>query len=69
MALEAPPGQRPKHTGVFEPVAESGPDVDTYPGLLSPTVGEHAEQSVMLLDVPRRHASFGGAPWTRCLLR
>src|SRR5438034_2554661 len=53
-----PSGQRPTHTGACEPVLESGPDVDTYPGLLPPTVGEHAEQNVTLLDVPRRRASF-----------
>ena len=46
MALEVPSGQRPTHTGAYEPVLESGPDVDTYPGLLSSTVGEHAEQIV-----------------------
>ena len=68
IALEAPSGQRPTHTGATEPVLESGPDVDTYPGLWLPAVGKHAEQRVMLLDVPRR-ASAGGAPWTPCLPR
>jgi transposase len=38
----------------FEPVLESGPDADPYPGLLPPVVGEHAEQTGPLLDVPRR---------------
>jgi hypothetical protein len=51
-----------------KPVYQSGLDVDTNPELLSPAVGEHAEQIVTLLDVSRRRA-FGGAPWTRCLLR
>ena len=63
-----PSGPRPTHTGACEPVLESGPDVDTYPGLLLPAVGKHAEQTVTLLDVPRR-ASAGGAPWTPCLPR
>ena len=58
MALEVPSGQRSTHTGASEPVLESGPDVDPYPGLLSPAVGEHAEQNGMLLDVPRRRASL-----------
>src|SRR5262249_19162336 len=56
-------------TGACEPVLQSGPDVDTNPGLLPPTVGEHAEQIVALLDVPRRQLFCGGAPWTRCLPR
>lgn len=52
-----PAGWRPTHIGALEPVLESGPDVDTYPGLLPPTVGEHVEQSVLPFDIPRRHAS------------
>jgi hypothetical protein len=36
---------------------ESGPDVNTYPGLLLPAVGKHAEQIVTLRDVPRRRAT------------
>ena len=30
----------------FKPAGQSGPDVDTNPGLLPPAVGEHAEQNV-----------------------
>lgn len=55
--------------GAFKPVAESDPDADTYPELLSPTVGEHVEQSVQLLGVYRQRASFGGASWTPYFLR
>ena len=48
------PGRRPCLTGAFEPVSESGPDVDSYPELSPPAVGEHVEQTGMLLDVSRR---------------
>jgi len=46
--------QRPGDIGAFEPVTQSGPDVDPYPGLLPPTVGEHVEQSVLAFDIPDR---------------
>src|SRR6476469_8701090 len=54
MALGPPPGPRPCRSGAREPARKSGPDVDTHPGLLPPAVGEHAEQTVLLLDGPRR---------------
>jgi len=67
--IRPPSGRRPCLTGACKPVSESGPDVDTYPGLSPPAVGEHVEQTVTLLDVSRRQAFFGGAPWTRCFPR
>ncbi len=54
MAHEASLGRRPIHSDVCELVKQSGPDVDTNPGLLPPVAGEHAEQNVPLLDAPRR---------------
>ena len=67
MEHEGPSGRRPCLTGAGEPVSESGPDVDTNPEWLPPAVGEHVEQSVLPFDAPRRQASKGGAPWTRCI--
>ena len=66
MALAAV-GQRPCYLGATKPVTQSGLDVDTNPELLPPAVGEHAEQSVTLFDVPQQRASRGGAPWTSYL--
>jgi hypothetical protein len=40
-----------------EPVLKSGPDVDTYPELLPPMVGEHVEQIVLPLDISRQPTS------------
>ena len=65
MALAAV-GQRPCYLGASEPVKQSGLDVDTHPELLSPAVGEHAEQIVhsstfpvaALLEVRHGHAVF-----------
>lgn len=38
MVREARGGMRPTHNGVSQPVLESGPDVDTDPGLSRPKV-------------------------------
>jgi hypothetical protein len=56
IALEAPPGQRPNYTGACEPVAKSGPDLDTYPRLLSQRLGTRGAEC-QLLEIPRRCAS------------
>ena len=45
MALTAV-GPRPFYLGAVKPVTQSGSDVDTYPELLPPAVGEYAEQIV-----------------------
>lgn len=45
-------------TGAFEPAGQSDRDADTYPELLPPVVGEHAEQSVLPCGIPRRLASL-----------
>ena len=46
MNLEAGVGEQAVEHWSLEPALQSGPDVATYPVLLPPTLGEHAEQNV-----------------------
>ena len=58
MMAEAAAGSQAEPHWSLEPVEQSGPDADTYPELLPPTVREHVEQSVLPFGIPRRLASM-----------